>query len=143
MYLLTYLKTLKTQNNYLNMNKFIFDLVTQDGFYDFPEFDSQEEFEEYIGEKVPVEFNDEETTIWKFEEEWKDSHNFAVVSNKVDEYDLEKSSVIRRAIYTINNKYYELYYVENPYSDPELWQEPTEVVPIEKTVTITEYVEKR
>lgn len=143
MYLLTYLKTLKTQNNYLNMNKFIFDLVTKDGFYDFPEFDSQEEFEEYVGEKVPVKFNDEETAIWRFEEEWKDSHNFAVVSNEVDEYDLEKSSVIRRAIYTINNKYYELFYIENFYCGPLLWQEPTEVVPIEKTITITEYVEKR
>ena len=43
MFLLIYLKILRTLKNYFNMNKFIFDLVTQDGFYDFPEFNSQKE----------------------------------------------------------------------------------------------------
>lgn len=124
------------------MNKFIFDLVTQDGFYDFPEFNSQKEFEEYIGEEVPIKFDCEEAILWEFEEEWKNSHNFAVMEDELDECDLEKSSAIRRAVYTINNKYYELYYVESPYNDFMLWQEPYEVYPVEETITITRYYAK-
>lgn len=143
MYLLTYLKTLKTQNNYLNMNKFIFDLVTKDGFYDFPEFNSQKEFEEYIGEEVPIKFDDEETILWRFEEEWKDAHKFAVMSDELYDYDLEKSYTIQEAVYTIDGKYYNLLYIRSPYDEDELWQEPYEVIPVEETVTITKYVEKR
>lgn len=125
------------------MNKFVFDLVTQDGFYDFPEFNSQKEFEEYIGEEVPIKFDCEETILWEFEEKWKDAHKFAVLSDELYEYDLEKGYTIQEAIYTIDGKYYDLLYIRNLYDDSEVWQEPYEVYPIEETVTITRYVTKK
>lgn len=125
------------------MNKFIFDLIIQGGWYEIPEFNSQEEFEEYIGEKVPVKFDELEQDINNFVEEWKSNHNFSVLENNLEYYDLEKGYVERVVIYTLDNKFYKIYYYAGPDLGYELRSGPYEVIPVKETVEITKYVIKQ
>lgn len=97
------------------MNKFIFDLIVEGEFYELPEFDSQKEWEDYLGEKCPVEFDSDD--LYEFVNKWLDNHKLSVVSSELYYYDLEKGYVIQEVV----------------------WQEPYEVYPVEETVTITKY----
>lgn len=61
--------------------------------------------------------------------------------NVLYDYDLDMSYAIKTSVYTLDDKYYRVYYLTSPYDPPELREGPCEVKPIEETITITKYVE--
>lgn len=124
------------------MNKFIFDLIVEGEFYELPEFDSQKELEDYLGEKCPVEFDGYSDDLYEFVDKWLDKHKLSVVSSELYDYDLEKGYVIQEVVYTMDGKYYRMLYTDDINYDSEVWQEPYEVYPVEETVTITKYYSK-
>lgn len=119
------------------MNKFIFDLIVEGEFYELPEFDSQKELEDYLGEKCQVEFDSDD--LYEFVNKWLDNHKLSVVSSELYYYDLEKGYVIQEVVYTMDGRYYRMFYTDDINYNPEVWQEPYEVYPVEETVTITKY----
>lgn len=62
-------------------------------------------------------------------------HKFSVIYDEVDSYDLEDMYVIREVVFTIDEKYYRLYYEESYENANRLYSPPYEVYPVEKTVT--------
>lgn len=124
------------------MNKFIFDLIVEGEFYELPEFDSQKELEDYLGEKCPVEFDSYSDDLYEFVNKWLDNHKLSVVSSELYDYDLEKGYVIQEVVYTMDGRYYRMFYTDSINYDSEVWQEPYEVYPVEETVTITKYYAK-
>lgn len=124
------------------MNKFIFDLIVEGEFYELPEFDSQKELEDYLGEKCPVEFDSYSDDLYEFVNKWLDNHKLSVVSSELYDYDLEKGYVIQEVVYTMDGRYYRMFYTDSINYDSEVWQEPYEVYPVEETITITKYYAK-
>lgn len=122
------------------MNKLTIDLVITNEWYEFPDFNSQEELNGYVGEEVPVKFNDKDG-IQNFVSKWEKDHKFSIIRNTIDYYNLEAMYVIREVIFTIDEKYYRLFYKESCAYENSLYKEPIEVVPVEET--IIKYVEKR
>lgn len=121
------------------MNAFVIDLVVNGDWLELPCFNSQEELEEYLGEKTSIDF-DNEDEIFDFIDKWEKEHKFSTIYNKVDRYDLEKMYAIRDVVFTLDGRYYKLYYRESYCDTNKLEQGPYEVYPVEKT--ITEYFAK-
>lgn len=121
------------------MNTFVIDLIVNGDWFELPCFNSQEELEKYLGEKASIDFNNEDE-IFDFIDQWKKDHKFSIIYDKIDSYDLEDMYAIREVVYTLDEKYYRLYYKESYEWADELYQDPYEVTPVEKT--IIEYVKK-
>lgn len=117
------------------MDKFIIDLVINYNWFELPYFNSQEELNEYMGEEVPIRFNNSDDKIYDYINQWEKNHKFSVIYDKVDSYDLEDMYVIREVVFTIDEKYYRLYYKESYENANRLYAAPYEVYPVEKTVT--------
>lgn len=120
------------------MNNFIFDLVTEGGFWGISEASFKNALEEYK-DIITVKVNNAQE-LTEYLEKWIKEHHFSNIENTVFDYDLEKSYIIKSAIYTVDNKYYEILYYSDPYNGCELEEGPTEVKPIKKV--ITSYVKK-
>lgn len=119
------------------MNNIIFDLVTRGGFYPFPKSKYEEKLEQYK-DYIEVDINSIEE-LNNYIETWVAKHKFDIISDTIVNYDLEYGYAEREVIYTLDGKYYKLYYFDCCY-EYELAEGPLEVYPVEKI--ITEYVEK-
>lgn len=119
------------------MSPLVIDLVVNGNWFELPCFNSPEELEEYLGEETSIDF-DNEDEIFDFIDKWEKDHKFSTIYNKVDRYDLEAMYAIREVVFTVDEKYYRLYYKESYAYANELYLEPYEVTPVEKT--IIEYV---
>lgn len=73
----------------------------------------------------------------KAEEYWN-SHNIEVVENKTSYTDLEKAYETKDIVFKFDDKYYSFSYDYSPYVDDEdvIGEEPTEVKPVTKTITV-------
>jgi hypothetical protein len=120
------------------MNNFIFDLVTEEGFWGISDYSFKSKLEEYK-DIINVKVNNAQE-LTDYLEGWIKEHHFSNIENTVFNYDLEKSYIIKRAIYTVDNKYYEILYYSDPYNGCELEEGPTEVEPIKKV--IISYIKK-
>lgn len=109
-----------------------------------PDFESQEEIEEYFGEPVPFtleEYNDEEDVFWNYLKEWEVKHKFKVIQEKCTWTNRYTGNEEIKIIYTLDDKYYSIIYSANLNSEDELVDYSREVKPVEETVTIIKYVE--
>lgn len=119
------------------MNKFIFDVITHDCYYDISGFNSQEELENYIGEKVPVKYNAHKE-LDSYLDDWLVAHDFGILESNISDYNLDEGWATISAVYCLDNKCYLLYYKELAGGNFEILKEPREVYPIEKTVVVYE-----
>lgn len=109
-----------------------------------PDFESQEEIEEYFGEPVPFtldNYNCSEKYFWDYLKEWESKHKFKVIQEENTWTDRYSGSEEIRVIYILDDKYYSIVYNSNPYSEDELAEYSKEVKPIKETITITKYIE--
>lgn len=121
------------------MNNFIFDLVTQEGFWSISESEFEDKLKEYQ-DIINTEINNAEE-LTEYLENWIKEHNFSNLDNDIFNYDLEKGYIEKEAVYTVDNKYYEILYYYNYCNGYGLLEEPVEVYPVEEI--ITKYVKKR
>lgn len=122
------------------MSPLVIDLVIKGDLIELPCFHSQGDLEEYLGEKTSANFDDEDE-IFDFIDLWEKEHKFSVISDNIAGYDLEDMYAIRSAVFTLDNKYYRLFYRESYCNANQLEQGPYEVYPVEKT--IIEYIIKK
>lgn len=109
-----------------------------------PDFESQEEIQEYFGESVPFtleEHNNSEDCFWDYIKEWKNKHKFKIIQTEDVYTDKYSGFTEVRVIYLLDDKYYSITYNSNPYSEDELLEHSKEVKPVEETITIIKYVE--
>lgn len=128
------------ETNMESKSDFIFDLVTEEGFYGISDYSFKSKLEKYK-DIINVKINNAEE-LTNYLEKWIKEHHFSNIENTVSDYDLEERYVIKRAIYTVDNKYYKILYCYSDYYNRyELKEGPIEVIPIEEKVI--NYVEKR
>lgn len=118
------------------MNNFIFDLVTQEGFWGISESEFEDKLKEYQ-DIISTEINNSKE-LTEYLENWIKEHNFSNLDNTIFDYDLEKGYIEKKAVYTVDNKCYEILYYYDYCGEHELLEEPIEVYPVEKIVT--EYI---
>lgn len=116
------------------MNNLVTDLVVFGDWYEPLEFNSQEELEEYFGEPVSVNFEDEDK-IYYYIENWKKDHKFSIIDYHTDSYDLYSMEAIIDVVFTLDEKFYRLSYKEFYEWKNELYEGPYEVIPKEETIT--------
>lgn len=123
----------------LNISKLAIDLVINGDLFELPYFNSQEDLEEYLGEKTSINYNNEDE-ILNFIYKWEKDHKLAIIKEEIASYDLEKMYVAKISIFTLDEKYYRLGYRELFSYGSILASEPHEVYPIEETIKVTKYV---
>lgn len=123
----------------LNISKLAIDLVINGDLFELPYFNSQEDLEEYLGEKTSINYNNEDE-ILNFIYKWEKDHKLAIIKEEIASYDLEKMYVAKISIFTLDGKYYRLCYRELFSYGSVLAGEPREVYPIEETIKVTKYV---
>lgn len=109
-----------------------------------PDFESQEEIEEYFGEPVSFtidNYNYSEQVFWDYLKEWESKHKFKVIQKEnvwTSRYSGYKEI---KVIYTLDDRYYSIVYSSNLYSEDELVEGSREVKPVEEVITRIKYVE--
>nr|DAT77727.1 MAG TPA: hypothetical protein [Caudoviricetes sp.] len=109
-----------------------------------PDFESQEEIEEYFGESVSFtidDYNYSEQIFWDYLKEWESKHKFKVIQEENLITDRYSGNAEMKVIYTLDGKYYSIVYSSNPYSEDELAEGSKEVRPVEEVITRIKYVE--
>ena len=110
-----------------------------------PDFESQEEIEEYFGEPVSFtldNYNYSEKYFWDYLKEWESKHKFKVIQEEnvwTSKYYSGYEEI--KVIYTLDDKYYSIVYSSNLYSEDELVENSKEVKPVEEVITRTKYIE--
>ena len=107
-----------------------------------PNFETQEEIEEYFGESVSFTIDDySEQIFWDYLKEWISKHKFKIIQVKNLTTDRYSGNTEMKVIYTLDGKYYSIVYSSNPYSEDELVEGSKEVRPVEEVITRIKYVE--
>lgn len=109
-----------------------------------PDFESQEEIEEYFGESVSFtidDYNYSEQVFWDYLKEWESKHKFEVIQEENTWTDRYTGNEEIKVIYTLDDKYYSIVYSSNLYSEDDLIEFSKEVKPVEEVITRIKYVE--
>lgn len=118
------------------MNDFIFDLITDGEFWGVPEYWFTDKLKRYK-DIINIEINNSEE-LETYLKDWIEKHKFSNIENSIIEYDLEKRILVRKAVYTLDGKYWRIIYYEYAYNEYDLQEFPVEVTPVKKV--ITEYI---
>lgn len=109
-----------------------------------PDFETQEEIEEYFGESVSFtvdDYNYSEQVFWNYLKEWEIRHKFRIIQKENLIADRYSGNAEMKVIYTLDDKYYSIVYSSNPYTEDELAEGSKEVRPVEEVITRIKYVE--
>lgn len=116
----------------------IFYILDDNKGYYIPEFESQEEIEEFFGEPVSFTIGEcvrDPAYFWTHIGVWEFKHKFEIVQKSERIYNKDEGTVEITVIYTLDDKYYSVTYIydvltsENEFDNP-----PKEVVPVEEKV---------
>lgn len=118
------------------MNDFVFDLITDGEFWGVPEYFFTDQLKRYK-DIINIEINNSEE-LETYLKDWIEKHKFSNIENSIIEYDLEKRILVRKAIYTLDDKYWRIIYFEYVCNEYDLQELPVEVTPVKKV--ITEYI---